>query len=306
MVREAMEVLKPEAGRRYLDGTLGGGGHAERILALSAPSGQCVGLDRDEDAIEAAREKLDGFGGRFVARRANFAEAGKVLGELGWAKVDGILLDLGLSLHQLNAPDRGFSFRSDSRLDMRMDRRQALDAYRIVNTYSVDELRRILHAYGEEPAAGRIARAIDAARKRRPIETTKELADLVAGAVKAGRRGSREKIHHPATRTFQALRVAVNQELENLETFLQAAPPLLLSGGRIVVISFHSLEDRLVKDHFRQWSRSCLCPPRTPVCRCGWSRKARVLTPRPLRPSPEETETNPRSRSAKLRAAEVL
>jgi 16S rRNA (cytosine1402-N4)-methyltransferase len=189
---------------------------------------------------------------------------------------------------------------------MRMDRRQALDAYRIVNTYSVDELRRILHAYGEEPAAGRIARAIDAARKRRPIETTKELADLVAGAVKAGRRGSREKIHHPATRTFQALRVAVNQELENLETFLQAAPPLLLSGGRIVVISFHSLEDRLVKDHFRQWSRSCLCPPRTPVCRCGWSRKARVLTPRPLRPSPEETETNPRSRSAKLRAAEVL
>lgn len=308
MVREAMDALSPAAGRRYLDGTLGGGGHAERILTLSSPDGRCVGLDWDEEAIEAARRRLGRFGDRFVAFRANFAEAGRILRELGWDKVNGILLDLGLSSHELSAPERGFSFQADSRLDMRMDRRRPLDAYQIVNTYSVAELERIFRVNGEEPGARVIARAIDARRRKKPIESTKELADLVSGALRAGGRAplrSRFKIH-PATRTFQALRLAVNQELENLEVFLEDAHQLLLSQGRMVVISFHSLEDRLVKDRFRKWCRNCLCPPKTPICRCGWSRKARALTRRPLRPSREETEANPRSRSARLRAVEVV
>lgn len=308
MAREVIEILMPTAGQRYLDGTLGGGGHAEQILTLSGPDGQCAGLDWDGEAIEAARGRLRQFGDRFVTYRVNFVEAGRILRELGWDKVNGILLDLGLSSHELSDPERGFSFRTDSRLDMRMDRRRSLDAYQIVNTYSVAELERIFRAYGEEPAARRIAQAIDARRKMKAVETTKELADLVASALRVrGRSSRRSKVKtHPATRTFQALRIAVNQELENLEVFLEGAHQLLLSQGRMVVISFHSLEDRLVKEHFRKWCQNCLCPPRVPVCRCGWSQKARVLTPRPLRPSQGEIEVNPRSRSARLRAVEAL
>jgi 16S rRNA (cytosine1402-N4)-methyltransferase len=300
MLREAMQVLEPKPHKRYLDGTLGGGGHSEQILTLSSPDGFVLGLDWDEAAIVAATERLSRFAGRLIVRRANFTEAKEVLREIGWHKVDGILLDLGLSSHHLNAPERGFSFSGNGRLDMRMDRRQSLDAYQIVNTYSVSELTRILREYGEEPRARRIALAIDSERRKKKLETTGELARLVSRVL-----GSRGRTH-PATKTFQALRIAVNQELDHLARFLEDGYELLISQGRMVVISFHSLEDRLVKSAFRKWSRSCICPPKTFTCRCGWSAKATLLTPKPLQASDKETALNPRARSAKLRAAERL
>lgn len=300
MAREVMDLLEPQAHRRYLDGTLGGGGHAEQILTLSSPDGLVLGLDWDEEAIAAARERLKRFEERVIVRQANFTEAKEILKEIGWHKVDGILLDLGLSSRHLDSRERGFSFQWNSRLDMRMDRRQSVDAYQVVNTYAVSELERILREYGEEPRARRIALAIDSERRKKRIETTGELADLVARV--GGRRGR----IHPATKTFQALRIAVNRELDHLARFLEDAYELLLSKGRMVVISFHSLEDRLVKKAFRKWSQSCICPPKTMFCRCGWSAKARLLTSRPVLPSLGETRVNSRARSAKLRAAERL
>lgn len=301
MVREVMELLKPEAHKKYLDGTLGGGGHTEQLLTLSGSDGRVLGLDWDEEAIAATRQRLQRFEHRLVTRGANFREAKEVLREIGWDKVDGILLDLGLSSHHIESPERGFSFQVVARLDMRMDRRQSLDAYQVVNTFPVSELERILREYGEEPRAHRIALAIDAGRRQKRIETTMELAQLVARAVRK-KRGS----IHPATKTFLALRIAVNRELENLDSFLENGYELLLSKGRMAVISFHSLEDRLVKKAFRKWSQSCLCPPKAPSCRCGWSRKASLLTSRPLIPSQQEIHLNPRARSAKLRAVERL
>lgn len=301
MVREVMELLKPRAHGIYLDGTLGGGGHAEQILMLSGPDGSLLGLDWDEEAITATQRRLKGFGNRLVTRRANFREAREILKEIGWGKVNGILLDLGLSSHHIESPERGFSFQLGARLDMRMDRRQSLDAYQVVNTFSVSELERILREYGEEPLAHRIALAIDSERKRKEIGTARELAQIVARVV-----GKKRSRLHPATKTFQALRIAVNGELENLDAFLEDSYELLLSRGRMVVISFHSLEDRLVKKSFRKWSKSCLCPPKIPFCRCGWSQKTRLLTSRPLSPSQEEVRINPRARSAKLRAVERL
>lgn len=301
MMQEAMEFLKPQAHGRYLDGTLGGGGHSEQILTLSSPDGMVLGLDWDGEAVQAAQKRLEKFGDRLLVRRASFTEARQILEEIGWHKVDGILLDLGLSSHQLESPERGFSFQASGRLDMRMDRGQSLEAYQVVNTYHVSELERILREYGEEPRARRIALAIASERRKKRIETTRELTDLVQRVVGRGR----GRIH-PATRTFQALRIAVNRELENLAAFLENAYELLLSKGRMVVISFHSLEDRLVKKAFRRWSQKCICPPRTLSCRCGWSQKVALLTSRPLFPSPSETGINPRARSAKLRAAERL
>ncbi len=305
-VERVLEILRPEAGKRYLDGTLGGGGHSEQLLERSSPDGQVLGLDWDEDAVQAAQYSLKRFEDRLVIRWAKFTAAREILGEIGWEKVNGILLDLGLSSHQIESPERGFSFKAKARLDMRMDRRQSLDAYRVVNTFPMTELERIFREYGEEPLARRIALAIDAARRRRAIETTWELVEIVTSVARKGKSRSAQGRYriHPATRTFQALRIAVNQELENLATFLENAYEMLLSNGRIVVISFHSLEDRLVKKAFQKWSRSCLCPPRLPLCRCGWSQKAKVLTPKPLLPTREEIRTNPRARSAKLRAVE--
>ncbi len=301
MAREVVDFLRPEPRKRYLDGTLGGGGHAEQILIHSSPDGQVLGLDLDEEALSATRQRLDAFGDRLSTRQANFATAETILAEIGWWPVDGIVLDLGVSSHQLESRERGFSFRGRAALDMRMDRRQSLDAYQIVNTFRVSELERILRLYGEEPHARRIALAIASARKMKAIQTTDELAAIIARI-----KGQRGRGHHPATQTFQALRIAVNQELENLQRFLEHGYELLRPKGRLVIISFHSLEDRLVKTAFRKWNRECLCPPRTPTCRCGWSRKVRLLTTRPLYPSSSEIEANPRARSAKLRAAERL
>jgi 16S rRNA (cytosine1402-N4)-methyltransferase len=299
LAHEVIEFIKPEPGRRYLDGTLGGGGHSERILLACSPGGEVLGLDWDGDALVAAQARLSHFGARLITRQASFAAAAEILTELNWRTVDGAVLDLGVSAHHLDTPERGFSFRVPARLDMRMDRRQSLDAFEIVNRYSAAELQRILKDYGEEPRARRIAAAIVTERGQRPIETTGELAALIAW-VKGGRSGER----HPATRCFQALRIAVNQELGQLERFLGKGYELLAPGARLVVISFHSLEDRLVKLAFRTWSRHCLCPPRTPACTCGWSRKAKLLTTKPVTPSVAEIQSNPRARSAKLRAVE--
>ena len=301
MAREVMDLLRPETRKRYLDGTLGGGGHAEEILIHSSPDGQVLGLDLDDEALDAARQRLSRFGDRLVLRQANFAAAGAILNEIGWLGVDGIILDLGVSSHQFESPERGFSFRGKARLDMRMDRRQSLDAYQIVNTFSAPELERILRQYSEEPQGRRIALRIAAERKMKTIDTTEELADIVARI-----KGKRERDHHPATQTFQALRIAVNQELQNLERFLESGYELLEPKGRMVIISFHSLEDRLVKRAFRKWSRNCLCPPRTPTCQCGWNQKVKLLMTRPLSPSPSELDANPRARSAKLRAVERI
>lgn len=299
LVREAIDFLRPAPGGRYVDGTLGGGGHSEAILAASSPDGQVLGLDRDDEAIAAARHRLKPFGGRSILRQTSFSDLREVLAEIGWVGADGIILDLGVSSWQIDAPERGFSFRLGGRLDMRMDRRQSLDAYRLVNTATVEELMRIFRDYGEEPQARRIAAKIAAERKQRSIESTDDLARLVEG-VKGGRR----RDHHPATQVFQALRIAVNQEIDQLEHFLADGFALLRPGARLVIISFHSLEDRLVKNAFRKWSRACLCPPRALVCQCGWSQKVKVLTKRPVVPGEAETAANPRARSAKLRAAE--
>ena len=297
--REVVEWLRPEPGKRYLDGTLGGGGHTEEILIQSSPDGQVLGLDRDDEAITAASQRLQRFGARLITRQASFANAQNILAEIGWSGVDGVVLDLGISSHQIDTPERGFSFRAETPLDMRMDRSQSLNAQVILNAFSADELEQIFRDYGEEPNARRIARAIVDQRRRAPIHMTGELVKIIEG-VKRGRR----RDHHPATQVFQALRIAVNQELQHLEKFMETGFETLLPKGRMTVIAFHSLEDRIVKQTFRKWSRSCLCPPRVLHCQCGWSQKARLLTKKPVAPSASETENNPRARSAKLRAVE--
>ena len=301
MTAEVMQFLRPEPHCRYLDGTLGGGGHAEQILIQSSPDGRVLGLDWDGEAIGAAQEHLSRFGERLALRQASFTAAKVILADLGWQAIDGVVLDLGVSSHQLESSERGFSFRARGRLDMRMDRGRALDAHQIINTFSAAELQRIFREYGEEPDARRIAAAIVAARNRKPIQDTEELAGIIARAKR-----SRRRDHHPATQTFQALRIAVNQELQQLQQFLENGYELLKPGGRMAIISFHSLEDRLVKSAFRKWDRECLCPPRAPRCSCGWSRKVKLLTKRPVVPSTQEIAANPRARSAKLRAVERI
>jgi 16S rRNA (cytosine1402-N4)-methyltransferase len=297
--REVAELLRPEPGKRYLDGTLGGGGHTEEILIRSSPDGRVLGLDRDDEAIAAAGERLQRFGDRLVARQGSFANAKEILAEIGWDAVDGVILDLGISSHQIDTPERGFSFRGEARLDMRMDRRQSLDAGAILSTFSAEELERIFRDYGEAPNARAIAKAIVEQRRRTPIHMTRELVKIVEG-VKRGRR----REHHPATQIFQALRIAVNQELQHLERFMESGFEILRPAGRMAVISFHSLEDRIVKQAFRKWSRTCLCPPRVLRCQCGWSQKVKLVTKKPIAASAGEIQGNPRARSAKLRVVE--
>jgi 16S rRNA (cytosine1402-N4)-methyltransferase len=297
LIQESMGLLKPRSGECYLDGTLGGGGHAEEILLRSSPDGRVLGLDWDEDAVRAAGQRLNRFGDRLTVRQANFDQAKEILAHINWDRVDGVLLDLGVSSHQFDAAERGFSFQASAPLDMRMDRRQRLTALEIVNSFPETEIAKIISDYGEEPRARRIATAIATERKGRAIETTIDLADIVSRV-----KGKRSRAHHPATQTFQALRIAVNRELETLKRFLESGYELLRPGGRMVIISFHSLEDRLVKTAFRKWSEKCVCPPRTLKCECGWSQKAQRLTRKPIIASAEEVRANRRARAAKLRA----
>lgn len=309
MLREVLEILAPRPARRYLDATVGGGGHAREILLRSSPDGALLGLDWDDEAVGAAGRALARFGERVILHRAGFTRAREVLDEVGWAGVDGVLLDLGLSSHQLDTPERGFGFLSDARLDMRMDRRRPVDAHELVNGLPVGELEKIIRDFGEEPRARRIASAIDAKRRKGAIDSTRQLAETVARAMGGAARRPRKArapAPHPATRTFQAVRIAVNRELENLERFLESAYELLCAKGRLVIISFHSLEDRLVKRAFQKWGLDCVCPPRLPACVCGWDRKATALTRRPRVPGAEEVRANPRARSARLRAVERI
>ena len=300
---EVLRYLTPKQGGVFLDGTVGGGGHAALMLEASAPDGMMVGLDRDDSALAAARERLLPFGGRARLVKSNFADLGEQLLHLGITGLDGFLLDLGVSSHQLDTGARGFSFQQDAPLDMRMDTGCGSTAADLVNSLSADELSRIFREYGEERWARRIAAFIVAARGEAPIETTFRLVDLIKGAIP---RGAWEERLHPATRTFQALRIAVNDELGSLERGLTAALQLLNQGGRGVVISFHSLEDRIVKNVFRSFSQGCNCPKGLPRCVCSKVPQVRVLTGKPVMAGAAETETNPRARSAKLRAVEKL
>ncbi len=293
-----MEALAPQRGGFYVDATLGAGGHTAGILA-AGPHARVLGIDRDPHALEAARHRLADFGDRVTLIEGDFADLGSILDDSSYPAPDGILADLGVSSMQLDDAGRGFSFRRDGPLDMRMGR-SGRSAAEIVATATVDELTRIFRDFGEERMAAKIARGIVTERTRGPIASTRQLARIVAA-----QKGSRERID-PATRVFQALRIEVNQELVALARFLAAAVAKANGGGRLVVISYHSLEDRIVKDTFRRESGVCLCPPRLPSCTCGARAALRVLTRRPIRPSETELRRNPRSRSARLRVAEKL
>ena len=301
--KETIDNLRPRPGGTYVDGTLGLAGHATEILKASAPSGQLIGLDRDDEAIAIARKHLEPFGSRATILHENFSRLDSVLDGLMINTVDGILLDLGPSSMQFERPSRGFSFETEGPLDMRMDRREQTAAFQIVNTWPREDLARLFRAFGEQRSAGRVASSIVKARRNHPIRTTTELSSLVSRAIPADARRGRI---HPATRIFLALRSEVNHELRDLETFLEACPNRLRTGGRVCIISFHSLEDRLVKRSFRDHAKGCTCPAGLPWCSCNAESRLQVITTTPIRPSPEEQRLNPRSRSAKLRVAERI
>ena len=300
MLKEAVDGLNVRSGCVYVDGTAGGGGHSFEIASRLSGSGRLIAIDQDPDAIEAASKRLEGFHNVTIVR-SNFSRIKDVLTEQGEIGADGVLLDLGVSSHQLDAGERGFSYHFDAPLDMRMSQ-DGLSAYDIVNTYEYGELVRILSVYGEEKFAKNIVRNIISAREKKPIETTFELAELVSAAYPAKAR----KNKHPARKTFQAIRIAVNRELDVLEEGLQGAFDSLRSGGRLSVITFHSLEDRIVKRAMLQWCSGCTCPPDFPVCVCGNKPKAELVSRKPILPSQEELEVNSRSRSATLRICEKL
>ena len=286
----------------YVDGTLGGGGHS-REIASRLTTGHLIGIDRDETALAAAGERLAPFMDRVTLVHSNFCEMDSVIRSLGYPGVDGVLLDLGVSSPQLDESSRGFSYMADAPLDMRMDRGDTLTAYQVVNEWSYEELKRILFDYGEERYAPLIAGAICRRREQKPIATTLELVDIIRGSVPPA--ALREK-QHPAKRSFQAIRIAVNDELGAVSKAMEAAIPMLNPGGRLAVITFHSLEDRIVKSAMAEAVRGCTCPPSFPVCVCGKKPKVKLLSRKPVLPGPEELEENPRARSAKLRVCEKL
>ena len=307
LLNECLDGLAIKPGGAYLDCTLGGAGHSSEILKRLGEGGLLVGIDRDADAIEAASARLSAVDSpaRFVALRGNFHDAPALLASAGIDRaLDGILIDLGVSSHQLDVRERGFSYHDDAPLDMRMDREQALSAREIVNQWSEDDLNRILRDFGEEKWARQIARVICDRRKEAPVETTSQLVAIIDAAIpKKFRQGDGS---HPARRTFQALRIAVNDELTPLEPALRALVGLLIPGGRLCVITFHSLEDRIVKNTFRNMADPCTCPKSFPVCVCGKKPVAKPITRKPVTASAEELERNPRSRSASLRIVEKL
>ena len=299
---EVLAYLAPKPGGIYVDGTLGGAGHARLVLEASAPDGILVGLDRDPAALAAAGSRLTGFGDRARLVRSNYSELAQVLADLRIEAIDGMLLDLGVSSHQLDTAERGFSFQQDAPLDMRMGG-EGPTAADLVNELEAEELTEIIREYGEERWAKKIAAAIVRERQQAPITRTLQLAELVKRTIP---RALQEERIHPATRTFQGLRIAVNDELGSLERGLDTALALLKPGGRLVVISFHSLEDRIVKNTLRGYAQGCRCPKEVPVCICGHQPEIRILTGKPVVARPEEVALNPRARSAKLRAAEKL
>lgn len=305
MIDEVMHWLEPKPGGFYMDATLGLGGHAARLMELTGGQAHLLGLDRDRQALQKAGERLARYGENVHLAHTSFQNFSGALRELGWDLLDGVVADLGVSSLQLDSPERGFSFLHDGPLDMRMDPGSGGEpASNIVNGASFERLRQLLWDYGEEPMAGRIARAIVETREKAPIETTLELARIVAAAYPAKRRALAR--NHPATKTFQALRLEVNQELKEVENFLARIVDYLRPGARICVISFHSLEDRIVKRAFRTENTGCLCPREYPVCTCGHEKRLRLPFRKPLLPGQEEMQANSRSRSAKLRVAERI
>lgn len=301
LLEETVEHLNIKADGIYVDGTLGGAGHAYQICKRLGAGGRLIGIDQDGEAIRTSAERLKEFGDKVTIVKSNYVNMKQILQDLGIQRVDGIVLDLGVSSYQLDNADRGFSYMEDAPLDMRMDREQGISAKEIVNTYPESELFRIIKEYGEERFAKNIARNIVKARSDKEIETTLELVDIIRRSMPAKARNGKG---HPAKRTFQAIRIECNRELEVLRETLDDMVDLLSDRGRICIITFHSLEDRMVKSNFRKNENPCTCPPDFPVCVCGNISKGKVITRKPILPSEEEREGNPRSKSAKLRVFE--
>lgn len=303
LLHECIDGLHIKPQGIYVDGTLGGAGHSSHILQHLSPEGLLIGIDQDPAAIANAAEKLRDYPGQFRAVQSNFSQLKSVLEELNIQSIDGALFDLGVSSYQLDTPERGFSYMHDAELDMRMGPDQPTSAKELVNELSEEELTQIIRKYGEDRWAKRIASFIVAERKKQPITTTGQLVEVIKAAVPAG---ARREGPHPAKRTFQALRIAVNNELGILEQTMKDAVEVLKPGGRVCVITFHSLEDRIIKDTFKELARPCTCPPAFPVCACGKEPQIKIITNKPIEPSKEEVENNPRARSAKLRIAQKL
>ncbi|HEX7434414.1 MAG TPA: 16S rRNA (cytosine(1402)-N(4))-methyltransferase RsmH [Anaerolineaceae bacterium] len=297
LYQEIILSLRPQSPGLFVDGTVGAGGHAWGILEASQPDGRLLGLDLDPQALAIARQRLSEYGDRVRLEQASYTELREQIDQLGWASVNGIVLDLGVSSMQIDTPERGFSFQADGPLDMRFSPKQALRAADLVNTLLEHELADLIWRYGEELNSRKIARAIVQAR---PLQTTRQLAEVISHAG-----GQRSKIH-PATRTFQALRIAVNQELQALEATLPVAVSILAPGGRLAIIAFHSLEDRMVKQFAQRESRDCICPPEQPVCTCGHKAIIKIITRHPIEASEDEKKQNGRARSAKLRVVEKI
>ena len=303
LLHECIEALAIRPDGIYLDGTLGRGGHSEEIAKRLSDKGRFLCIDRDRQALEEAGRRLAPWADRITFLHGNFADLDALMDRAGVAAADGMLFDLGVSSPQLDDPERGFSYMHDAPLDMRMDRDDALTAWTVVNQWPREEIRRVLSQYGEERYAGPIAAAIDKARQKAPIETTGQLVEVIRGALPAA--ALREK-QHPAKRSFQGIRIAVNDELASVSRMLQAAIPRLNPGGRLAVISFHSLEDRIVKSELAAAAKGCTCPPEFPVCVCGKTPQVKLVTRKPILPGEDELEENPRARSAKLRVAEKV
>lgn len=303
LLDECIEALNIKPDGIYVDGTAGGGGHSLEIAKKLTAGGRLIAIDRDDAAIAAATERLKDYSERVTFVRNNFSSIKESCLDLGIDRIDGVLLDLGVSSYQLDTVERGFTHNSDAPLDMRMDRRNDLDAYTVVNTYSADQLKKVIYNYGEERFAPKIAAAIVRHREKEAITTTGQLVDIIKSAIPPS---AREGGHHPAKRTFQAIRIEVNGELDAIEPTIRNATDILAPEGRIAIITFHSLEDRIVKQTYADLASGCSCPRDLPVCVCGRKPRVNVLTRKPILPSERELEENPRSRSAKLRVAEKI
>ena len=303
LLQECIDGLDIKPDGVYVDLTTGGAGHSYEIVKRLANGGKHIAIDRDDDALMAAKQRLSEFSDRVIFVKDNFRNVGSVLDELGIKEVDGVIADLGVSSYQLDTAERGFSYNNDGYLDMRMNKSDALTAYDVVNTYSKDKLKQIIYDYGEEKFAPRIASFIEEARNIKPIETTSELSDIIKSAIP---QKARIDGPHPAKRTFQAIRIEVNGELDAIEPAITSAAERLKVGGRLAIISFHSLEDRIVKKTMASLVKGCTCPPDFPICMCGKKPILKLVSRKPILPSERELEENPRSRSAKLRVAERL
>ena len=299
LFHEIMDIMAPQPGEVFVDCTLGGGGHSRGFLERMGDDGRLIGIDQDTNALQAAGANLAEFGDRVTYVHSNYNNLDEILNTYAPDGVDGILFDIGVSSHQLDEKDRGFSYMQDAPLDMRMNQSQKFSAWDVVNTYSEDELHRIIKEYGEERWAKRVAQFIVEFRKEKPVETTGELVDIIKRAIP---KGAREEGSHPAKRTFQAIRIEVNDELGVLTRTISVAAKHLKKGGRLGIISFHSLEDRIVKDQFRYLASDCICPPELPFCQCDKVSEVKILTRKPVTATKEELEANSRSKSAKFRA----